>query len=123
MTSLPSTGLIPDNFFYDLYKNFNDRNIDPVIAKMTDNVQWANGMEGGYVHGHAGVKDYWTRQFAMINAKVTPVKIEREGNRFIIQVHQVVHDLEGKLLMGGMVTHIFTLEKDKISLFNIGKDE
>jgi len=22
---------------------------------------WANGMEGGHVHGHDGVRNYWTR--------------------------------------------------------------
>lgn len=41
-----------NNFFQELYKNFNDRKIDVVISKMTDNVKWANGMEGGYVYGH-----------------------------------------------------------------------
>ena len=37
------------NFFQDLYKNFNDRKIELVIVNMTEDVKWANGMEGGYV--------------------------------------------------------------------------
>src|SRR5439155_11851771 len=61
-----------NNFFQELYKNFNDRKIDLVISKMTENVKWANGMEGGYVYGHNGVRDYWTRQFTMVSSNVTP---------------------------------------------------
>lgn len=44
--------------FTELYNNFNDRKIGLVISKMTDNVKWANGMDGGYVYGHDGVKEY-----------------------------------------------------------------
>lgn len=44
--------------FTELYNNFNDRKIDLVISKMTDTVKWANGMDGGYVYGHDGVKEY-----------------------------------------------------------------
>ena len=35
--------------FKTLYQNFNDRKIDLVINEMTDDVQWANGMDGGIV--------------------------------------------------------------------------
>jgi len=63
-------------FFKNLYKDFNGRKIDSVISKMTENVKWANGMDGGYVYGHDGVKEYWTRQFTLISSRVTPIKIE-----------------------------------------------
>jgi hypothetical protein len=98
-----------NEFFKGLYKNFNERNIEEVIAYMADDVKWANGMEGGFVYGHSGVRDYWTRQFSMISSNVTPVKIEQDGNIFTTQVKQVVHDMSGKLLIDAMVTHIFHL--------------
>jgi hypothetical protein len=28
---------------------------------MTDDVKWANGMDGDYVYGHEAVKDYWDK--------------------------------------------------------------
>ena len=110
-----------NNFFQELYKNFNDRKIDLVISKMTDNVKWANGMEGGYVHGHNAVRDYWTRQFTIISGNVTPLEIDTENEVVKIKVHQVVHDLNGKLLADEFVYHFFHLKDNKIAEFDIGE--
>jgi len=108
-----------DSFFATLYQNFNDRKIDLVIANMTEHVKWANGMEGGFVYGHEGVKEYWTRQFKMISSQVKPLDIQKQDDHVVIKVHQVVHDLTGKLLADEMVDHIFYLEGDKVAEFNI----
>jgi len=110
-----------NNFFQDLYKNFNDRKIDLVIAKMDDNVKWANGMDGGYVYGHGGVKEYWTRQFMQVNANVSPLKIDVENEVVKIRVHQVVHDLNGNQLADEVVYHLFHLKGNKIIAFEIGE--
>lgn len=56
-----------ESFFEELYTYFNERNIEGVVAHTTDDVKWANGMEGGFVYGHEGLRDYWTRQFTLIN--------------------------------------------------------
>ena len=34
------------HLFRELYKNFNNRQIDLVISQMTTDVKWANGMDG-----------------------------------------------------------------------------
>lgn len=34
-----------------MYDHFNARNIDGVLAALADDVAWANGMDGGHVHG------------------------------------------------------------------------
>ena len=107
-------------YFEELYKNFNDRETDLVIANMSTEVKWANGMEGGYVYGHTGVREYWTRQFSMVSSKVTPIEIKQEDGSVTIKVHQVVHDLNGNLLGDEIVRHIFKLENDKIVSFDIG---
>ena len=111
----------PENFLQDLYKNFNDRKIDLVISKMTGDVKWANGMDGGYVHGHDAVKDYWTRQFTMVSSKVSPLEIEAGKDIVKIKVHQVVHDLNGNLLADEFVYHIFHLQENKIAVFEISE--
>ena len=109
-----------EDFFIELYNNFNAREIEKVISQMADNVKWANGMEGGFVYGHEGVREYWLRQFKMIRSQVTPLKISTAGNTVAINVRQIVHDMEGNLLMDEPVQHIFTLEDGKISEFQIG---
>jgi len=108
------------NLFRELYKNFNNRQIDLVISQMTTDVKWANGMDGGYVYGHDGVREYWTRQFNIVKSQVTPLKIDIENEFVKIKVHQVVHDLKGNLLADEIVDHHFYLKNEKISEFVIG---
>ncbi len=104
-----------------IYKRFNARDMETVLSAMHDDVAWANGMEGGHVHGRDGVRSYWTRQWAVVDPHVEPVgfSIGPEGE-VIVDVHQVVHDLEGKLLLDQMVVHIFRFEDGLIKRFDIG---
>lgn len=109
-------------FFETLYDSFNARDIEKVLAKMSDDVKWANGMEGGFVHGRVAVREYWTRQFSMINPRVEPQKIESGGNKIVVAVHQLVKDLDGNVLEDAMVEHIFRLENDLVKTFEIGEN-
>ena len=108
------------SFFKNIYQNFNERKIDLVIENLTDDVQWANGMDGGYVYGHGGVRQYWTRQFGLVSSNVTPLQIDNENGVVKIKVRQVVHDLNGNLLADEMVDHLFYLRGRKIERFEIG---
>lgn len=109
--------------FVALYNDFNTRNIDAVIAKMSASVKWANGMEGGFVSGHDGVREYWKRQFAIVSSQVTPLEITSVGDEVHGKVHQVVHDTGGNLLADQIVMHRFTLSDGEISEFNIAEAE
>jgi hypothetical protein len=61
---------------------------------------WENGMEGGHVHGREGVRSYWTRQWAVVDPHVEPVAFaEGPKAEVIVEVHQVVRDLKGNLLV------------------------
>jgi hypothetical protein len=104
------------------YANFNARNIDAVLSLMKPDVIWPNGMEGGYVFGHDGVRAYWTRQWSMINPQVKPVSFERDENgNVIVHVHQIVRDLNGNLLLDQMVQHVYTIEDGLIGKMEIEK--
>jgi len=46
-------------FLQNLYDAFNRREIETVLSMMKENVKWANGMEGGFVHGRENVREYW----------------------------------------------------------------
>lgn len=110
----------PVSFFQSLYGYFNAREIDSVLPHLSKDVKWANGMDGGFVYGRDQVKAYWTRQFKEVNSRVYPIDIKPQDTKIVIRVHQVVQDLEGKLLSDQMVDHVFELDGDKIVSFKIG---
>jgi hypothetical protein len=92
------------------YREFNARNIDAVLALMHPNVQWANGMEGGHVYGRDAVRAYWTRQWTIVDPHVEPLRIEAgEADRFLVEVHQVVRDLKGILIIDTIVHHAYRI--------------
>jgi hypothetical protein len=87
---------------------------------MHPNVLWANGMEGGHVHGRQGVRDYWLRQWTMINPHVEPTGLATgPDGEIVVEVHQIVRDLEGKVLSDKAVGHIFQIEDGLIRRFDI----
>src|SRR5215467_362922 len=93
------------------YAAFNARDIDGALATMTPDVAWPNGMEGGIVHGHEGVRSYWTRQWGVLDPHVEPKTIETDSSGcIVVGVHQVVHERSGKLLLDRMVEHVYTLK-------------
>jgi ketosteroid isomerase-like protein len=103
-----------------VYERFNARDMETVLAVMHEDVVWANGMEGGHVHGRDGVRSYWTRQWAIVDPHVDPVGFSAgPKGEIIVEVHQVVHDLAGRLLVDQSVGHIFRVENGQIKRFDI----
>jgi nuclear transport factor 2 (NTF2) superfamily protein len=99
---------------------FNARDMESVLATMREDVVWANGMEGGYVHGREGVRDYWTRQWAQIDPHVKPVGFSRGADgEIIVEVHAIVRDLAGNLLHDQMVGHVFRFDHGLVARFDI----
>ena len=104
------------------YAAFNARDVDAVLAMMHPNVDWANGMDGGRVHGHKGVRDYWERQWASIDPHVEPLRFTTdEAERILVDVHQVVRDLSGRVLSDQMVQHVYIIEDNLIQRMDIKK--
>ncbi len=96
-----------EELLHRAYEAFNARDIDAALALMHPDVDWPNGMEGGREHGRAAVREYWTRQFGMIDSHVEPLAISPEGDRLKVDVHQVVRDLDGNLVSDGQVEHVY----------------
>ena len=86
---------------------------------MHRDVVWANGMEGGNVHGHEGVRDYWTRQWKLVNPRVDPQNFQSNGKRVLVYVHQVVRSMDGTVIVDQMVKHVFTFEDGLVKKFEI----
>lgn len=111
-------------FLQNLYEAFNKREIETIIALMRSDVKWANGLEGGFVHGRDAVREYWTNQFKAIQPELETLKFETdESGRNVVTVHQIVKDLDGNVLVDTEVRQIFTIENDLISLYEIGETE
>ena len=110
-----------------LYDRFNARDIDGVLTALTDDVAWANGMDGGHVHGHEALRAYWTRQWAMVSPRVEPVGFHRTADGAVgAEVLQTIRDLEGRPLQGqthGLkdktVGHVFRFRAGKVARFDI----
>jgi hypothetical protein len=103
-----------------VYDLFNSRDIESVLAAMHPNVIWANGMEGGHVHGRDEVRSYWKRQWALIDPHVEPVEISPNGKgEVVVKVRQVVRDPRGNLLADRLVMHVFQIRNGLIQRFDI----
>ncbi|MBW4456936.1 MAG: nuclear transport factor 2 family protein, partial [Nostoc indistinguendum CM1-VF10] len=111
-------------FLQNLYDAFNKREIETIISAMQPDVKWANGFEGGFVDGRDAVREYWTNQLKVIQPELEILKYETdENNRHIVTVHEVVKDLDGKLLADMTVRQIYTIENGLISLYEIDGTE
>jgi hypothetical protein len=103
-----------------VYSLFNAREIESVLAAMHPDVVWANGMEGGHVHGRDEVRSYWKRQWALMDPHVEPLEIlPTAKGEVVVKVHQVVRDCEGNLLVDKFVIHVFQIQDGLIQRFDI----
>ena len=104
-----------------LYRRFNSRDIDAALTAMHPSVEWANGLEGGYVYGHAGVRRYWTRQWETMDSRAEPLAFSvDDAGRIGVDVHLTAHGLQGALLFDTRAVHVFEIEGGLIRRFHIG---
>ncbi|RYY65409.1 MAG: nuclear transport factor 2 family protein [Chitinophagaceae bacterium] len=102
------------------YQYFNSRAAGKLLALMTPDVKWPNGWEGGYLHGHDDVRAYWTRQWQEIDPVVTPeTYTPLPDGRTAVRVHQLVKDLQGKLLIDVYVRHIYSFRNGLVERMEI----
>jgi|SRR5215211_3292768 len=107
----------------EAYQAFNARDIGAVLAVLSPEVLWANGMEGGYVYGHAALRDYWTRQWQVIDPHVEPLSITRRADGKIhVTVHQVIQDKAGALVADQQVTHVYVIENGLVQRMDIAEE-
>ncbi|MBS1702035.1 MAG: nuclear transport factor 2 family protein [Armatimonadetes bacterium] len=109
-----------EEMLQELYRRFNDRDIDGVLSGMTENVDWPNGWEGGQVHGKTAVREYWERQWEVIDPTVKPIgMIELGDGRVQVSVHQVVRNTTGAVMADAVVVHTYTFDGSLVSRMDI----
>ena len=110
----------PQDLIRTAYAAFNARDIPAVLATLHPQVRWSKAWEGDYAMGHNDVRDYWLRQWHELNPQVEPTGIrERADGRLEVAVHQIVRDMQGKLLFDGSVRHIYTLQDGLLKQMDI----
>jgi ketosteroid isomerase-like protein len=111
----------------EIYAAFNARDIDRVLAALSEDVEWANGMDGGHEHGLEAVRAYWTRQWALVSPRVEPLGFARTADgAVLVQVAQSIRDLQGRPLQDEgfglqdkIVGHVFHFQDGKVARFDI----
>jgi hypothetical protein len=110
--------------FADIYRAFNAREIDWLLARMTDDVDWPNAWEGGRALGRAAVREYWTRQWATIDPRVEPERVRTlPDGRVQVHVRQIVRALDGAVLSDERVDHLYTLRQGLIARMDVAVSE
>jgi ketosteroid isomerase-like protein len=105
-----------------LYDGFNAHDMEAALATMHRDVVWSNGLEGGHVHGHDGVRDCWTRQWAMMDSHAQPTGFScSEDGTAYVEVHVTARDLNGSALFDEKADHLFQIEDGLIRRFDIRK--
>ena len=107
-----------------MYRAFNARDIDVVLAALHPDVDWPNGWEGGRVRGRDGVREYWTRQWAEVAPSVEPVAFDLdELGRSVVIVRTVVRDLAGNIIHDGVVRHVYAFSGGLVARMDIIADD
>ena len=112
-----------EQVIHQIYNGFNARDMESVLGLLTDDVAWANGMEGTHVHGKDAIRDYWTHQWSVVDPHVEPLKIAKAADAsLVVDVHQVVKNFEGQTLIDETVKHAFRLDGGRVQRFDIQSD-
>lgn len=99
----------------EMYRAFNDRNIEAVLPCLHPDVDWPNGWEGGRLRGRDAVRRYWQRQWTELRANVHAMSFrERDDGRVEAAVRQVFRTPEGLLLLRADVHHVYAFDNDLV---------
>ena len=106
------------------YSAFNHRDIDSVLALMSENVNWPRVSEGGRAVGKEEIRAYWTRQWKEFDPHVEPLEvIDQEGGITKVKVHQLVKSLGGDVLSDSEVWHVYTIANGLIERMDVKERE
>lgn len=103
-----------------VYQAFNRREFETVLNAMHSDVDWPNALEHTRLHGRDAVRKYWNHQLESVDPKVELQGLTAESDgRIAVEVHQVVHDKAGKLVVDHMVEHVYTIRDGLIAHMEI----
>ena len=99
----------------DLYRAFNRRELDRVLAALSPAVRRPNVLEKTEPRGHAAIRSYWLRQLETIEPRVEPVEFAERQGGVAVRVQQVVTVKATGQVSGSSVTHTYALDGDLVA--------
>ncbi|RFM30113.1 ketosteroid isomerase [Deminuibacter soli] len=104
------------------YYAMNVRDVDTALSMMHPEVCWSNGTEGGYVQGVTNVRDYWAKQWSIIDPDVEPLQFTNEGNgKITVDVRQVIRDMHENVVSDDTLKHVFLMKDGLIASMEVHK--
>ena len=105
------------------YRLFNDRQIEPLLAMMSEDVEWPDVARGTVLHGKDAIRRYWEAQFASADPRVSPTRFIEAGDELIAVIDQRVFDLGGNALAPPTVVfHRYSFAGDRIRRMRVFTD-
>jgi hypothetical protein len=101
------------------YDAFNRKDVDALLAEMTDDVDWPNMLEGTRIVGHDAVRSYWLGQFQTTDPQLTITDVRAEDDATVLAVHQILRDLDGNVLREGDVEHVYRFRDGKVARMDV----
>jgi SnoaL-like domain len=99
----------------DLYRAFNRREIDRVLAALSPAVRWPNVLEKSELRGHAAVRAYWLKQLETIEPRVEPIGFEERPDGVAVRVRQVVTVKATGQVTESSVTHTYAFDDSLVT--------
>lgn len=107
-----------------LYNAFNARDIAGALSTMHPHVVWANGLDGGYVHGKEKVRDYWLNQWSELESHADLLAVHHTSEHSAsVDVHLTAFGLGGEKLFDTIAKHFFELDGDLVRRFETSVNE
>ena len=99
----------------DLYRAFNRRELNRVLAALSPSVRWPNVREKTQLYGHAAIRSYWLRQFETIEPHVEPVEFAERQGEVSVRVRQVITVKATGQVSESSVTHTYAFDEGLVS--------
>jgi ketosteroid isomerase-like protein len=104
------------------YGAFNRRDVENALQMLDPHVEWPDMLEGRVLGGVPAVREYWTRQFGLIDSQVEPEEFVEQGACVLAVVHQRVRRLSTGAQDDRRVGHLFTFRDTKVVRMQVYAD-
>jgi hypothetical protein len=121
---MPGTAPATAQLLRHAYDAFNAHDVTAALGAMHPDVEWPDGLGGGYVHGHDAIRACWTDQWITLDPQIDPVRIDAvDDSHLIVAVHQTVRDRAGRIVAERFVEHAYLVEDGLIRRMDIRQAE
>jgi hypothetical protein len=101
-----------------VYGAYNARNLKAAMLLTQGSVRWGHGKDGGFVTGHAGLRELWTRQWSNDPTLLEPQRFsETEEGTVVVEV--VRRKRKGQLLQESAQLHRFIVTEGLIEAMEL----